>query len=192
MGEVGLPKIPFYFVRHGQTDWNAEGRLQGRFDIELNAIGVQQAQEAAEKLVSLGICRAVGSPLVRAAKTMDIVAGRLQIPVYLNAEMVERGFGAFDGMLIQEIEQIHHVTLDTINTDGYDSPGAEAWGDLKQRSLRSLSGWLEEEAPTVFVGHGAFFKALVEALTGQNLRSKNAVPYYFVPQDDGWTVEEVV
>lgn len=86
-------------VRHGQTDWNLQRRIQGSTDIPLNDTGRAQARETAERLREVGITRVVSSPLSRAAETADIVAATLGLPVPERiAELVERGYGSAEGM----------------------------------------------------------------------------------------------
>ena len=69
-----LDKKPFYFLRHGQTDWNAERLCQGQTDIPLNAIGVQQAGEAKAHLADIAITTVCSSPLGRALETAKTVS----------------------------------------------------------------------------------------------------------------------
>jgi len=76
-----------FFVRHGQTDWNAEGRFQGHSDIPLNATGLSQAHHAARMLAACPIDRVVASPLVRAARTAEIVNERLGKPIVFGPHM---------------------------------------------------------------------------------------------------------
>ena len=59
-----IPKRPFYFLRHGETDWNFEGRYQGQSDIPLNATGIAQAHAAADRLARVPIDRIVSSRLI--------------------------------------------------------------------------------------------------------------------------------
>ena len=68
---MGLPPIPFLYLRHGETAWNAQGLAQGRTDVPLNARGLAQAEEAAETLAGLGVDLIVASPLERAAALGD-------------------------------------------------------------------------------------------------------------------------
>jgi len=79
-----LPHHPFYFLRHGQTDWNLQGRLQGHTDIPLNATGLDQAHAAADMLADQGIDIIVSSPLVRALKTAAIISERIDRPIYIE------------------------------------------------------------------------------------------------------------
>ena len=69
-----IPKRSFYFLRHGQTDWNVEGRFQGHTDMPLTELGVSQAHLAARALANCPVDMLVTSPLMRALKTAAIVA----------------------------------------------------------------------------------------------------------------------
>jgi probable phosphoglycerate mutase len=75
-----IPKRPFYFLRHGQTNWNLEGRYQGHSDVPLNATGIAQARAAAACLAGVPIARIVASPLIRALVTAAIVGEKIQKP----------------------------------------------------------------------------------------------------------------
>ena len=98
---AGRPPDPggvFAFIRHGQTDWNRDDRLQGSSDIPLNDTGRAQALEAAALLRDGGWEVVVSSPLVRARETPQIIADDLGIelgPSY--PELVERDYGALRG-----------------------------------------------------------------------------------------------
>jgi broad specificity phosphatase PhoE len=91
-----LPHHTFFFLRHGQTDWNAQGRIQGHTDMPLNETGMAQARAAAGRLAGHGIDCIVSSPLARAHKTAGFVAERLRLPVQLDGDLKERSFGAFE------------------------------------------------------------------------------------------------
>ena len=72
----------FYLLRHGQTDWDAAGRVLGWKDMPLNQAGISEAQTAAQKLLSLGISTVYASDLKRTKKTADIISGRLDLPIH--------------------------------------------------------------------------------------------------------------
>src|SRR5579883_2314353 len=96
----------FYLARHGQTDWNAEGRWQRWTDVPLNATGRAQARVLASVVQSLGIGGVVSSDLTRAKETAHIVAEALAVPfVGADPDLRERGFGVFEGLTRQECER---------------------------------------------------------------------------------------
>lgn len=83
-----------YFVRHGQTDWNLEHRIQGSVDIELNEMGRKQAIEMRDKLADRDFAAIFTSPLKRAAQTAEIIAEAHPDILLIEApELIERNFG---------------------------------------------------------------------------------------------------
>ena len=91
--EATLEPIPFWFLRHGETDWNAQGISQGNVDIPLNATGIAQARAAAQKLRNRGIATIVSSPLSRAKVTAEFVGEALGLSVAIDPDLREVGFG---------------------------------------------------------------------------------------------------
>lgn len=85
-----------YFVRHGQTDWNAGNRLQGRADIGLNPIGIRQAYETKEKLKNIKFDKVFCSPLKRAKETCQIITDE---EIIFDGRLIERDFGEYEGLL---------------------------------------------------------------------------------------------
>jgi broad specificity phosphatase PhoE len=89
-------------VRHGETDWNRDGRWQGQSDTPLNEVGRQQAVRVAEELDGIDVV--YSSDLARARETAEIVAERLGLDVELDERLRERSFGAWEGKTGPEIE----------------------------------------------------------------------------------------
>lgn len=87
-----------YVVRHGQTDWNIERRLQGTSNVPLNDTGIKQAQNLAETLKNIDIDFIFSSPLQRAYDTASIVNQHKGLPIHIDARLIERGFGDFEGL----------------------------------------------------------------------------------------------
>lgn len=87
-----------YVIRHGETVWNTEGRLQGRTDIELNENGIRLARETAEKMADIPFDLAISSPLKRAVETARIVLGDRDIPILLDERIQEISFGEWEGL----------------------------------------------------------------------------------------------
>jgi 2,3-bisphosphoglycerate-dependent phosphoglycerate mutase len=92
-------------VRHGETAWNADARLQGQTDISLNAMGQEQARRLAEALADEGVEAIVASDLVRARDTAQAVADRTGLPLATDPGLRERHFGIFQGHTYAEVEQ---------------------------------------------------------------------------------------
>jgi broad specificity phosphatase PhoE len=90
-------------VRHGETDWNRDGRWQGGSDTSLNDLGREQAQALAEQLDG-SIDVVYSSDLARARETAEIVAAKLGLEVRVDARLRERSFGSWEGLTTSEIE----------------------------------------------------------------------------------------
>lgn len=88
-----------YVVRHGQTDWNLEGRFQGRIDIELNEKGREQAEKTKKKLDGIKFDKVFSSPLKRAYETAQIITDE---PIEIDDRIIERGNGQLEGRLKKE------------------------------------------------------------------------------------------
>ena len=180
---------PFWFLRHGETDWNAEGRSQGRTDIPLNAVGTAQARRAARTLASLGaplgIASIVASPLSRARVTAEIAAEALGLPVSLDDDLAEVDFGEQEGLPMGD-------WYDDWIADRYTPDGGESFRQLRDRAVLAVNRALALPAPMLVVAHGALFRALrLEMGLEANIRTPNALPLYLAPPAPGevaWTI----
>ncbi|MCL2587681.1 MAG: histidine phosphatase family protein [Firmicutes bacterium] len=94
-----------YLVRHGQTDWNAQGRLQGQTDIPLNGIGLGQAQVAAAEVADLEIDKIYSSDLLRALQTAQIIAEGKGLQVTQDSRLREFSFGNAEGRIVPELTE---------------------------------------------------------------------------------------
>ena len=91
-------------TRHGQTDWNVMGKVQGITDIELNETGIKQAEETREKLLNENIDEIISSPLKRAKKTAEIIGSERNIPIIIDEAIIERRYGKFEGKINKALE----------------------------------------------------------------------------------------
>jgi len=91
-------------TRHGQTEWNVAGKVQGKADIELNETGIKQAEETAKKLENEKIDLIICSPLKRAKQTADIINTNRNIPIIYDNEVSERDFGELEGLNKSEFD----------------------------------------------------------------------------------------
>ena len=130
--EATLSPIPFWFLRHGETDWNAQGISQGNIDIPLNAVGVAQARAAAEKLRNRGIATIVASPLSRARVTAEFVGEALGLPVALDPDLREVSFG------VQEGQAMSGWFADWVN-GAFTPEGAETFAALRHRAVAAAN-----------------------------------------------------
>ena len=184
---VSLNRIPFWFLRHGETDWNAEGRSQGRTDIPLNAIGVAQARRAALALVDRDIRTIVASPLGRALKTAEAVADALRLPIETDDGLMEVSFGTEEGKPMGD-------WYDDWIAGGFTPEGAESFAQLGARAVAAVNRATARPGPVLLVAHGALFRALRGALGHKpNVRTPNALPIWCAPPAAGdvWAISPV-
>ncbi len=184
---TSLPTRPFLFLRHGQTDWNVEGRMQGHTDIPLNATGIAQAHAAAETLRGHTFTRIIASPLQRAKHTAQIIATAHNTPLEFCDQLKERTFGSVEGQLWHEFAALHNIA-ENQTFDHALPTNAEFWPQTMQRSQTAITHWLNTypSDTLLFVGHGAFFRALYQTLGGPSTHAHNATPYHFQPTATGW------
>ena len=167
-----MPTI--YFVRHGQTPWNAEGRLQGQRDIGLNAVGLDQAAQVGDRLRGLlgeardGPVDFVASPLARARRTMEILLGRLGLDpeaYRTDPRLMEIHFGAWEGSTWTEIRRRDPAGAHARDRNRwhYRPPGlnAESYAMLTERVGPAIAGFARD---TVVVAHGGVARAMLVAL----------------------------
>ena len=183
----GASLIPraFWFLRHGETDWNARNLSQGNVDIPLNPVGIAQARTAAALLKTRGIRSIVASPLSRAHDTAITVAEAIGRPVQLDEELRENSFGVQEGQPMSDWFSAW--------VDGTATPqGAEPFQDLRARAVRAINRAQEQESPLLIVAHGALFRATrAEMNLPPNIRTPNAVPFWCEPGPtpaDPWTL----
>lgn len=151
------------FVRHGKTDWNMQGKIQGQTDIPLNAEGVEQAEALAERLnKEQPIWDAVvSSDLKRAYSTAEIIAEKLNIPLLDGDERLrERYFGEVEGT--KEQERYERWGKDWRNV----ASGVESDTDVRARGMRALLSWKQEypKRNLLVVSHGSFLAQLLAEL----------------------------
>jgi probable phosphoglycerate mutase len=96
-------------VRHGETDWNAEGRLQGQTDRPLTDYGRRQARQLAEELADEELDAIYASDLARARETAEIVGERLRLPVVLDPDLREKDWGNWEGLTSVERDRVEFV-----------------------------------------------------------------------------------
>lgn len=158
-------------VRHGETDWNREGRLQGGQDIPLNELGRRQASEAAERLKELEPGYAgldyIASPMLRARETIDILRRELALTeggYRVDDRLKELTFGEWEGFTWRDIRKAEREQAHLRERDKWSfvPPGGESYRMLAERVRPVLEG-LERE--TVIVSHGGVARAVL-ALVG--------------------------
>jgi len=187
--EATLAPVAFWFLRHGETDWNAQGISQGNVDIPLNATGVAQARAAGVKLRNRGIATIVASSLSRARVTAEFVGETLGLPVALDPDLREVSFG------VQEGQTMSGWFADWVS-GAFTPDGAEPFAALRRRAVAAVNRATANPPAVLVVSHGALFRSLRYAMGIEpNLRTPNAVPMFCQPPppgDTAWTLSPVV
>ena len=159
-----------YVTRHGETDWNRIGRLQGHTDIPLNETGRAQAQALGDKLRDMQIAAVGSSDLVRAHETAHIVARRLGVEhLHVDPDLRERAFGLFEGLTRTECGSRYPEEWTAWSQDSRSTPpGAEPHDVLSARALRAARRAAEVHArkkgAVLLVSHGGTIRALLHAI----------------------------
>jgi|SRR5262245_34296885 len=169
-----MPGPTLYYVRHGLTDWNVEGRLQGRQDTPLNATGKEEARRCGKILRDLFArdgctatdCGYVSSPLVRARATMNILRATLGLApegYLLDARLAEIAFGEWEGLTYQNILARDRDIVEAREHDKwlFRPPGGETYEEVAQR----VGAWHATlDRDTVVTAHGGTARALIAFL----------------------------
>lgn len=190
-------------VRHGETAWNAEHRLQGWTDIPLNDHGERQARALATELRGVPFDAIVSSPLMRAWCTAQAVAAeRSGLVVQAAPDLRERHHGEWQGLTRDEIarrDPAQHALLQG-RCPGYVPPGGESIETFATRVHRALAAlWVEYASPVsptiLAVAHGGVLDMAYRLATGQDLHSArqhplpNAAINWLQADERGWQVQ---
>jgi broad specificity phosphatase PhoE len=182
---VAEDKPPLLFIRHGETDWNREARLQGQRDIPLNALGRRQAERNGRAVAGILRCRdwrLVASPLGRSVETMRIVlaaAGRDHTPFSTEPILKEACYGEWEGLTLPEVAKRDPDGARARERDKWSfvPPAGESYSLLSDR----LSPWLDAIAgPTLVVAHGGILRVILHRQAGL---PAHEAPHLAAPQD---------
>ena len=161
--------IRLLVVRHGQTDWNADERLQGSTDVELNAAGVEQARETAKRLSGFAVDAVVSSPMKRAYATAVILAEAVRCDVAVMDDFAERSVGIFEGMTMEEAKARYPELWTKVPTRQIHQgpPGGESILDVGCRVACGLRRIREAYSgkTVLLVTHGYVSRAVYGILT---------------------------
>lgn len=157
-------------LRHGQTDYNLAGRMQGHLDSVLTDTGRAQATAVAPAIAGLVPERLISSDLRRAVDTADLVGGATGLPVKLDARLRETHLGEWQGRTVAEIEADWPGAIATWRSDpGWAPPGGESRIEVVRRS-RPVVDELDDDfaagsqSTAVLVAHGGLIAGLVSGL----------------------------
>lgn len=171
----------FYYMRHGTTEWNLQGILQGQTDIPLHELGIQEARNAI--VAHDGITHVFYSPLQRAKQTMHIVTEHMNCSKEELREIQEWHLGAWEGKPRGTFDQVYRTIC---------PPGGESWAQFRERVVQAINIGLAKSDCPLFVAHGGVFRALIDVLGIEHARLNNCdvVKFVALHDSDRWHVEK--
>jgi probable phosphoglycerate mutase len=165
--------IKLHLVRHGQTDWNAAGRLQGSKNSDLTQEGKEQASQLANKLQQYSFQSLISSSSKRAVQTAEILAKKLKLDIEQNDDLREINLGPWEGRFKVEIEKEYPDEFHKFwyQPDQFNLPGAEKFKALQQRGITAISKIIEQNKgkELLIVSHGAMIKSILCHFEGRAL-----------------------
>ncbi|MFS0673714.1 histidine phosphatase family protein [Ornithinibacillus sp. 179-J 7C1 HS] len=177
-----------YLVRHGETDWNAERRMQGGTDIPLNAKGEEQAELCGAALNPSDYDVVVSSNLKRAKKTAEIINQYLGLPFEVMEDFAERNFGDAEGLTFDERSELY---------PDHEYPNQEELEVFSSRVMNGLEKVYEKYAGkrVLLVAHGAVIYRILSNLSETKLnlygrKIENTSISTIYRKDDGWAIQE--
>jgi probable phosphoglycerate mutase len=167
-------------VRHGETEWNLQGRMQGQQDSPLTPLGLQQARQLARRLRDVPHAALYSSDLGRAHQTARCVADETKQGIVSDKGLRERTFGIFEGLTNAEI-QVKHPDLYvpfSRRDPHFAMPGGESAAQFRERCLGTLRAIAErhEGQRVVVVTHGLVLDAVYRAATGMPIEVQRGFP----------------
>jgi alpha-ribazole phosphatase/probable phosphoglycerate mutase len=167
--------MKIYLIRHGQTDWNIAGKIQGTHDIPLNETGRGQALKLAEAMDTRPVAKIFSSPLKRAANTAAMIGERQSTEICSMKQLVEVEFGKWEGLTWAEIQKEYPEEFKgwTDKPEMVSPPGGEALEHIQGRcigawnEIRKITAGLEDVA---IVSHGATLKHLFSFMMGYDTK----------------------
>ncbi len=166
---MSKPPIELVLTRHGETDWNVAEIFRGRIDIELNETGVKQAELLAKYLTERKIDAIYSSPLKRALKTAEVIAGYHNLDVEIAPGLIDFNYGKWQGLSHQEVKDKYQelYTGWVSRPDKVKMPAGESLADVRKRAIGVVDDVVAKHTGTVvLVSHRVVNKVLICALLG--------------------------
>jgi len=150
-------------IRHGETLWNKEERVQGRSDIELSPVGIEQARLLALSLKDQHICAIHASPLKRALKTAQIINEFHRQEIKTHSDLMEMDQGDFEGFSFKELIATQKDFLDKwiANPASVQMPNGESLAGLQERAWRALETIINQKKDALVVAHNFTIAAIL-------------------------------
>lgn len=168
-----------YFTRHGQTEWNVKGKLQGWGDSNLTEKGIESARRLGDRLADVDFDFIYSSPLNRALETAKLIRGDRDLEIKIIDELKEIGFGSWEGMLFDNVREKYAHEYDTyLNRPHLYQPiDGESLIDVYKRVENALNKILTPEADNILiVSHGVTIKLLTSIIKEIPLEELYKIP----------------
>lgn len=161
--------MKLYLIRHGQTDWNIQGKIQGSHDIPLNDTGRAQARLVAEGMDHRPVTKIFSSTLMRAVETARTVGDRQNVDIYLVPGLIEVEFGRWEGMTWEEIKEKYPEEHERwfMNPVDVAPPGGETQTEVMERvagAVETVMGMTNGREDIAVVSHGATIAYMISYL----------------------------
>jgi len=185
----------FWLIRHGQTDWNNEGRFQGMMDIPLNQNGIDQANQFIKHLNGTHFNALYSSDLSRALQTAKIISKFINKKIIIDARLRERNLGEWEGKLLKEVQEEYKKAWNDLQNDPteYRPLGGESVADCAKR-MWSVADEIAQNYPNgtvMIVSHGLALATLIckaKSVPLQNVYS--CIPDNIDPVKIDWFIDD--
>ncbi|MST75650.1 histidine phosphatase family protein [Roseburia sp. MUC/MUC-530-WT-4D] len=160
--------MKLYIIRHGETSWNKEKKLQGQRDIMLNENGLRLAELTGEGMKDIEFDLVISSPLIRAKQTAELVMAGRQLPMITDKRIIEMSFGKWEGECVNNSEVLPSDYKDKFYNDPLHcpkAPGGESFQDVLKRTADFYQSLVHnkayENAAILISTHGAASRCLL-------------------------------
>ncbi|MGB9607841.1 MAG: histidine phosphatase family protein, partial [bacterium] len=163
-----MGKTRLYLVRHGMTEWNDDGKMQGRTDVPLNERGITQAKLLAKRLANVPLSAIYSSPLMRAMKTAEIIAQNHGLPIIPATPLQEADFGGWEGLTLEEIKNGWGEAIDLWYEGKALPPKGEGILEMQRRVVEFVEDVIEKHKgeEILIVAHGGPIRAFICHILG--------------------------
>jgi broad specificity phosphatase PhoE len=171
--------VQIFLVRHGATEWNLQGRCQGATDLELNEVGIRQAEQIAASLTAESIHGVYSSNLKRAQQTARLISLHHGLPVLIEEDMRELDHGQLEGLTFAEIKENYSQFIEKWRTEPaeIEVPGGEKLADVARRAWNGLVRIAQRHSPgenVIVVSHNFPILSIICRITGTHLNDYRA------------------
>lgn len=170
--------MKLYIIRHGQTDWNIQGKIQGSRDIPLNKTGREQAERLAAEMAARPVTEIFTSTLKRARTTAQLIGMHQSAVIYETNDLKEVDFGKWEGLTWEEIESVYPEEYENwCQNPGETVPSCgETKGEIGERCRRAIEYMLRQaHGDIAVVSHGAVIVYLLEYLLREHPLEKEII-----------------